>query len=84
MIIFIHYICVIEQILAWKQITTRKREHRKELVVLEKGKFLEKTKKELPKYQRSMKGPRRKPLTMYGPPSIVLSKVRRHYTLNLC
>jgi len=51
--------------------------------VLEKGKILEKTKRKLPKYQRSMKGPRRKPLIMHGPPSIVLSKVR-HYMLNLC
>jgi len=83
MIIFIHYICVIEQILAWKQITTRKREHQKELVMLEKEIFLEKAKRKLPKYQRSMKRPRRKPLIMHGPPSIVLSKVR-HYTLNLC
>jgi hypothetical protein len=83
MITFNYYICAIEQILAWKQITTRKREHRKELVVLKINKIIEKTKRELPKYQRSMKGPRRKPLVMHGPPNTVLSKVR-HYMLNLC
>jgi hypothetical protein len=51
--------------------------------LLKKEKIVEKTKRELPKYQRSMKGPRRKPLIMHGPPGIVLSKVR-HYMLNLC
>jgi hypothetical protein len=51
--------------------------------VLKKEKIVEKTKRKLPKYQRSMKGPRRKPFIMHGPPSIVLSKVR-HYMFNLC
>jgi hypothetical protein len=83
MVTFNHYICVIEQILAWKQISTKKREHQKELVVLKKEKNLEKTTRGLPKYQRSMKGSRRKPLIMHGLPSIVFNKVR-HYMLNLC
>jgi hypothetical protein len=47
--------------------------------LLKKEKIVEKTKRELPKYQRSMKGPRRKPLIMHGLPNIVLNKVR-HYT----
>jgi hypothetical protein len=51
--------------------------------VLRKEKIVGKKKKKLPKYKRSMKGPRRKPLIMHGPPRIVLSKVR-HYMLNLC
>jgi hypothetical protein len=43
MITFNHYICAIELILAWKQITTRKTEHQKELVALKKRKNVEKT-----------------------------------------
>jgi hypothetical protein len=60
MITFNHCICEIEQILAWKQITIRKRDHQKELVVLKKEKNVEKTKRKLPKYQRPMKGARKK------------------------